>query len=205
MSSSPAHDPGGSRAASGEVTRLIAAVRAGDSTALDRLFSLVYEQLTDLAHMRRMKWDGDYTLDTSALVHEAYLKLVREEGRNWHDRAHFFAVASQAMRQILINYAEQRRTQRRGGGAQVLSLDDANPVSPEAAEDLLALNEALNRLEQTDTRRRQVVEYRFFAGLTIDETAEVLGVSTATVKRDWALALVWLRGEISSLPVAAEN
>lgn len=181
---------------SGEVTGLLSAVRAGEPGALEDLFSLVYEQLKTLAHARRLHWRGDETLDTTALVHEAYLKLVRAEDADWEDRAHFFAVASRAMRQILVNYARRRRTQKRGGGAQVVSLDEVNPVAPEAADDLLALNEALDRLDETHARQRQVVEFRFFAGLTIHETAEVLAVSTATVERDWRVARAWLRREV---------
>jgi RNA polymerase sigma factor (TIGR02999 family) len=181
-----------------EVTRLLAVAREGDPTALDELFSLVYDQLRVLSHARRVQWQGDYTLQTTALVHEAYVKLVRQAGVGWQDRAHFFAVASRAMRQILVNYAERRRAQKRGGDALVIPLEDANPVAPEAAEDLLALNEALERLAAIDERRHRVVEYRFFAGLTIEETAEVLGVSNATVSRDWALASAWLRREVSA-------
>jgi RNA polymerase sigma factor (TIGR02999 family) len=181
-----------------EVTRLLAVAREGDPAALDELFSLVYDQLRVLSHARRVQWQGDYTLQTTALVHEAYVKLVRQAGVGWQDRAHFFAVASRAMRQILVNYAERRRAQKRGGDALVIPLEDANPVAPEAAEELLALNEALERLAAIDERRHRVVEYRFFAGLTIDETAEVLGVSNATVSRDWALASAWLRREVSA-------
>jgi RNA polymerase sigma factor (TIGR02999 family) len=180
-----------------EITRLLAVAREGDSAALDELFSVVYQQLRALSHARRAQWRGDYTLQTTALVHEAYLKLVGQETFDWQDRAHFFAVASLAMRQILVNYAEQRRAQKRGGDAEMIPLESANPVAPEAAEELLALNEALDRLAEIDERRRRVVEFRFFAGLTIDETAEVLGVSSATVSRDWTLARTWLRREVS--------
>jgi RNA polymerase sigma factor (TIGR02999 family) len=181
---------------SDEVTRLLGAVREGDRAALDELFSLVYEQLKALSHVQRLRWEGDHTLHTTALVHEAYLKMVRQEAGGWCDRAHFFAVASRAMRQVLVNYAERRCAEKRGGGAEMVSLDESNPVAPEAAEDLLALDEALHRLEQIDPRRCRVVEYRFFAGLAIGETAEVLGVSAATVKRDWTLASAWLRREV---------
>lgn len=179
-----------------DITGLLGDVRAGEPDALEKLFSLVYEHLQELAHARRLQWRGNHTLHTTALVHEAYLRLIRVEDASWQDRAHFFAVASRAMRQILVNYARRRRTHKRGGGAQVVSLDEVNPVAPEAADDLLALNEALDRLAQIHARRRQVVELRFFAGLSIQETAEVLGVSTATVERDWALAKAWLRREV---------
>jgi RNA polymerase sigma factor (TIGR02999 family) len=180
-----------------EITRLLAVARDGDPLALDELFSVVYDQLRALSRARRAHWVGDYTLQTTALVHEAYLKLVGAESVDWESRAHFFALASRAMRQILVTYAERRRTQKRGGSAVLVPLDEANPVAPEVAEELLALNEALERLAEIDERRHRVVEYRFFAGLTIDETAEVMGVSSATVSRDWTLASAWLRREVS--------
>lgn len=181
-----------------EITRLLAVLRKGDSSALDELFSLVYEELRGLSHAQRARWNGDYTLQTTGLVHEAYVKLVGQEAGNWQDRAHFFAVASRAMRQILVNYAERRRAQKRGGDVKTIPLEDANPVAPAVAEELLALNEALGRLAEFDERRHRVVEHRFFAGLTIDETAEVLGVSSATVSRDWTVASAWLRREMSA-------
>jgi RNA polymerase sigma factor (TIGR02999 family) len=180
-----------------EITRLLAIVREGDSAALDELFSLVYEELRALSHAQRARWGGDYTLHTTALVHEAYVKMVGQQARNWQDRAHFLGVASRAMRQILVNYAERRCAQKRGGDVETIPLEDANPVGPEVAEELLALNHALDRLAQIDERRHRVVEYRFFAGLTIDETAELLGISSATVSRDWTLASAWLRRELS--------
>jgi RNA polymerase sigma factor (TIGR02999 family) len=179
-----------------EVARLLAAVRRGDDAALQPLFTIVYNELKTLAHSRRRHWVGDQTLDTTALVHEAYLKLVRADASAWQDRAHLLAIASTAMRQILVNYAERRLGEKRGGGAQHLSLDDVNPVAREASEELIALHESLIRLDAVDRRKRQVLEHRFFAGLSIEETAEVLQVSPATVKRDWALALAWLRRDL---------
>jgi RNA polymerase sigma factor (TIGR02999 family) len=180
-----------------EITRLLAVARDGDPLVLDELFSLVYDQLKALSQARRARWRGDYTLQTTALVHEAYVKLVGGQSIDWESRGHFFAVASRAMRQILVTYAERRRTQKRGGGAVLVPLDEANPVAPDVAEELLALNDALERLAEIDERRHRVVEYRFFAGLTIDETAEAMGVSRATVSRDWTLASAWLRREVS--------
>jgi RNA polymerase sigma factor (TIGR02999 family) len=180
-----------------DITRLLAAVRGGDPAALDALFSLVYDQLRALSHARRAQWAGDYTLQTTALVHEVYLKLVDQDSMDWHGRAHFFAVASRAMRQVLVNYAEWRLAQKRGGGGVVVPLEEANPVAPEVADELLALDEALERLAGIDERRYRVVECRFFAGLTIDETAEALGVSSATVSRDWTVASAWLRREVT--------
>jgi RNA polymerase sigma factor (TIGR02999 family) len=179
-----------------DIARLLAAVRRGDPGALNALFSRVYEPLLALSREHRRRWEGDFTLDTTALVHEAYLKLARHDAVDWKDRAHFFAVASSAMRQILVNYAERRRTQKRGGGVELVPLDEVNPVSPDVAEELLVLNDALSRLERIEPRRCRVVECRFFAGLAIHETAEALGVSEATVKRDWALASAWLRREV---------
>ncbi len=180
-----------------EISRLLALARAGSSGAREDLFSLAYDELKELSRVQRMRWAGNHTLQTTGLLHEAYLKIVGAEAVDWRDRAHFFAVASLAMRQILINYAEQRLAQKRGGGAVVVPLEEANPVAPEVAEELLALNEALDRLGAMNERQRRVVEHRFFAGLTIAETAEVLGVSGATVSRDWALASAWLRRELS--------
>jgi RNA polymerase sigma factor (TIGR02999 family) len=180
-----------------QVTLLLRAVAAGDRQALDRLFDAVYGELKRLAHVQRRKWSGDYTLNTTALVHEAYLKLVRQDEVSWADRGHFYAVASRAMRQILVSYAERRCAAKRGGGADPLPLDEVNPVSPEAAGEILALDEALQRLASLEERQGRVVECRFFAGLPVRETAEVLGLSPATVKRDWALASAWLRREIS--------
>jgi len=181
-----------------EITRLLQASSAGEPGALDRLFHAVYDELKRLAHGQRARWEGDYTLSTTALVHETYLKLVRQKDASWEDRAHFYAVAGKAMRHILVNYAERRQAQKRGGSAVVVSLDEANPVAPEAAEEILALNTALEQLALIDERQSRVVECRFFAGLPIRETAEALGISPATVKRDWAMASAWLRREMGT-------
>jgi RNA polymerase sigma factor (TIGR02999 family) len=179
-----------------EITRLLHAADAGDEAAASRLFAEVYAELHRSAAAQRRRWRGDETLNTTALVHEAYIKLLGNGSGGWRDRSHFFAVAARAMRQILVNYAERRRAEKRGGGAEHVALDEANPVSPEAADEVLALHEALGRLEELNERQARVVEHRFFVGLAIDETAEVLGVSPATVKRDWALASAWLRREV---------
>lgn len=181
-----------------EITRLLRASSAGEPGALDRLFHAVYDELKRLAHGQRARWEGDYTLNTTALVHEAYLKLVRQQDASWDDRGHFFAVAGKAMRHILVNYAEHRQAQKRGGSAVVVSLDDANPVAPEVADEILALNAALEELATIDERQSRVVECRFFAGLPIQDTAEALGVSPATVKRDWTVASAWLRREMGA-------
>jgi len=189
----------------GDVTRLVRAAREGDRAAVDELFQTLYEELRTLARRQRGRWQGDYTLNTTALVHEAYLKLVDQTRADWRDRAHFCATAATAMRHVLVNYAERRLAAKRGAGAAQVPLDDAvhgdqdpNPVPEESAEEILALHEALQRLELMSSRQRRVVECRFFVGLPIPETAEALGVSAATVKRDWAAASAWLHREIRS-------
>ena len=187
----PAEDP--TPQDSSDVTALLHQAAAGDAQALDSVFDAIYGELKRLARVQRSRWTGDETLNTTALVHEAYVKLVRHGPASWSDRAHFYAVASRAMRQILVNYAERRVAGKRGGGSHVESLDQANPVAPEVAEDILALHEALGRLAALDERQGRVVEYRFFAGLSVQETAELLGLSPATVKRDWAVASAFLR------------
>jgi RNA polymerase sigma factor (TIGR02999 family) len=179
------------------ITELIHDAAAGNRRAVDELFAIVYDELKQLAHAQRRHWHGDHTLNTTALVHDAYLKLVGREGADWRDRAHFYAVASKAMRHVLVNYAERRRAQKRGGGANEIPLDEANPVAPEAAEEVLALDEALERLFDLNERQGRVVECRFFGGLSVPETADALAIAPATVKRDWAIASAWLRREVS--------
>ncbi len=175
------------------LTEVLQAVRGGDRDAIDHLFQTVYHELERIAHGQRVRWQGNETLDTSALVHEAYIKLVDQQEVEWQDRAHFYAVAATAMRHILINYAERRGAAKRGGSVVHVPIDDANPVPAEGVDDLLALNVALEELGKVAERQSRVVECRFFGGLGIRETAEALGVSAATVERDWALASAWLR------------
>jgi RNA polymerase sigma factor (TIGR02999 family) len=183
-------------AASHEITERLRLAQQGDRAALDEVFTLVYDELHRLAQAQRRRWSGDSTLDTTALVHEAYLKLVGQPDAGWNDRGHFLAVASRAMRHLLVNYAERRRAAKRGGGATPVSLDDFNPVSEEVADEVIALHEALERLAAVNDRQVRVVEARFYVGLSIDETAQALGISPATVKRDWQLAGAWLHREI---------
>ncbi len=183
---------------SDEITTRLRAAQQGDRDALDEVFELVYQELWQMARAQRRRWSGDNTLDTTALVHEAYLKLVDQSSAQWHDRAHFLAVAARAMRHVLVNYAEARRAQKRGGGAPTVSLEDFNPVSHAVADDVIALHEALDRLGAVSDRQARVVEARFYAGLSIEETADVLGISPATVKRDWKLASAWLHREIKT-------
>lgn len=181
------------------VTRLLALVRDGDRDAFDEVFPLVYDEMRELAHAQRRSTGRDDTLDTTAVVHEAYLRLVNQSSPDWKDRAHFLAVAARAMRHILIDYARRRQAAKRGGTSAHLSLDKlesalASPSDPADARDdaLLALEAALTHLEAEHPRQSQIVECRFFGGMTIPETAEALGVSHATVERGWATARAWL-------------
>jgi RNA polymerase sigma-70 factor (ECF subfamily) len=180
-----------------DITGLLVAWGGGDRAALDRLMPLVYQELRRLAHrqMRRER-EGD-TLQTTALVNEAYLRLVDYERVKARDRAHFLAIAAQAMRRILIERARSRRSNKRGSNPQRLSLEEVADVADERAADLLALDEALQTLSNIDPRKAQLVELRYFGGLTIEEAANVLGVSTPTVERDWSTARIWLHREIS--------
>jgi len=187
-----------------EITARLHAAGQGDRAALDEVFTLVYEELRERARMQRLRWSGDDTLDTTALVHETYLKLVDQSKARWNDRVHFFRVAARAMRHVLVNYAEQRRAAKRGGGAPTVSLEEFNPVSEADADEVVALHEALERLAQASERQARVVEARFFAGLSVEETAQALEISPRTVKRDWRLACAWLHRDIHttlSLPM----
>jgi RNA polymerase sigma-70 factor (ECF subfamily) len=181
-----------------EVTRLLVAWSDGDEQALAALMPLVYDELRRLAHRHLGRERADHTLQTTALVHEAYLRLVDQKEPRWRNRAHFLAIASQMMRRILVDYARARGFAKRGGGAWRAPLDEAMVVSDERAADVVALDEALKALAQFDERKSRMVELRFFGGLSIEETAEVLGVSPGTVMRDWTLAKAWLQREINS-------
>jgi len=185
-------------AAASDLTDKLRRARTGDRAALDEVFAAVYRELHELARAQRRRWDGDYTLNTTALVHEAYLKLVSQrESPSWTDRAHFLAVGATAMRHVLVNYAQARRAQKRGGGAEPIPLEEATlPIADGTADEILALDEALARLAAIDARQAQVVEARFFAGLTVDEVAAALRISPATVKRDWQVAGAWLQREV---------
>ena len=180
-----------------DITGLLMAWGGGDKAALDRLMPLVYQELRHLARrqMRRER-QGD-TLQTTALVNEAYLRLIDYERVQARDRNHFLAIAAQAMRRILIERARNRQSHKRGSNPQRVSLDEIAEVADARAADLLALNEALQALSAIDPRKAQLVELKYFGGLTIEETANVLGVSTPTVERDWHTARIWLHREIS--------
>ncbi|HUF25834.1 MAG TPA: ECF-type sigma factor [Gemmatimonadaceae bacterium] len=181
----------------GEVTRLLDELTHGGRDALDRLFPLVYDELRRVAHHRLRNEREAHSLDTTALVHDAYVKLAGLDRMRWQNRAQFFAVAAQAMRRILVDHAMHRKAQKRGGEMQHVSLDESVIMTEERGEQLLALDEALHRLEAIDERHSRVVECRFFAGMSVEETAEVLGISPATVKRDWTMARAWLSRELA--------
>jgi RNA polymerase sigma factor (TIGR02999 family) len=180
-----------------DITGLLVAWGGGDRASLDRLMPLVYQELRRLARRQMRRERAGDTFQTTALVNEAYLRLVDYERVQARDRSHFLAIAAQAMRRILIERARGRRADKRGGGAQRVSLDEAGDVSSERAADLVALDDALHALARIDPRKAQLVELRYFGGLTIEETAEVLGVSAPTVERDWRTARIWLHREIS--------
>lgn len=180
-----------------EITQLLLAWGAGDKSALDRLAPLVYGELHRLARSYLRRERAGHTLQTTALIHEAYLRLIGARQVNLENRAHFFAVAARLMRQILVDFARTRGYQKRGGGAQQIPLDGTMMISPERDEDLLALDEALSALAEVDARKAQVVELRFFGGLTEEETAAALKVSLETVKRDWRIARSWLSRKLS--------
>jgi RNA polymerase sigma factor (TIGR02999 family) len=181
-----------------QVTQLLVDWSNGNSEALNELIPHIYQELKRLAryHMRRER--ADHTLQTSALVNEAYIRLVDYKKMRWQDRAHFLAVAAQAMRRILVDHARGHDRAKRGGDARKVSLDEAAMLADVQAADMVALDAALMKLAELDRRKSQIVELRYFGGLNIDETAEVVGVSSATVKREWNTAKIWLHREITS-------
>lgn len=178
------------------VTQLLADVSQGDQAAMGKLLPVIYEELHQMAHRQLLRERSDHTLNTTALVHEAYLKLVQLDRIQWQNRAQFFAIAAQAMRRVLINYAVKRKALKRGGNQQKVSLNEDFVMSEARADALIALDEALHRLKEINERQHQVVECRFFGGLSIEEAAEVLSISQATVKRDWNFARAWLNREL---------
>jgi RNA polymerase sigma factor (TIGR02999 family) len=178
-------------------TALLLAWGRGDQAAFEELVPLVHDELRRLARQHMGGERPGHTLQASALVNEAYLRLLDVKRMTWQNRAHFFAMAARVMRRILVESARKRRFQKRGGGARPVSLDEALLVTSEPGQDLVALDDALNALAKMDPRKGQVVELRFFGGLSVEETAEALRVSTGTVMRDWRLAKVWLLRELS--------
>ena len=177
-----------------EVTRIINAIEQGDPQATERLLPLVYEELRALAAKKMAQEKPGQTLQATALVHEAYLRLVGSENTGWDGRGHFFAAAAEAMRRILVDNARRKKSERHGGNLKQIGLDQAAPVNKggPSADELLSMNEALQKLAKTDAKRADLVKLRYFAGLTIEQTAEIMGISPATAKRDWSYARAWL-------------
>jgi RNA polymerase sigma-70 factor (ECF subfamily) len=182
----------------GEVTQLLAEIRNGNKNAEARLASLVYERLHQMAAAYMSRERPGHTLQTTILVDEAYLQLVNRADRDWQNRSHFFAVAAQLMRRILIDYARTRNAAKRGGGRTKLTLDDIVVFSNDRCDELIDVDEALSRLAARDPRLGRVVELKFFAGMTDEEIGEVLGKSARQIKRDWSVAKAWLHGELAS-------
>jgi RNA polymerase sigma factor (TIGR02999 family) len=180
----------------GEITRLLKAHRSGDPEAFDRLVPLVYERLRALARGQLSRQPPGQTLSPTGLVHEVYMQLVRETGIEWRDRAHFFAISARAMRRTLVDYARRRGAAKRGGGVPAVSLDPERVAVEQQADVVLAVDDALDRLAEFNERLARLVECRYFAGLSAEETAEALGVSLRTVERDWPRARAWLRKEL---------
>jgi RNA polymerase sigma factor (TIGR02999 family) len=180
-----------------EVTQLLLAWSRGDRAALDQLIPLVERELHRLAHHYMRRERAGHTLQTTALVNEAYVRLVDASHVEWRDRAHFFAVSARLMRRILVDFGRKREVGKRGGKALVIRLGEGDPPSPQPAPDIVALDAALEALAVLDPRAADIVELRFFGGLTVDETAEVVGVSPRTIKREWAAAKAWLLGEMT--------
>jgi len=183
-----------------DVTQLLVAWGNGDQTARDQLMPLVYAELHRLAHRHIKKERPGHTLQTSALVNEAFLRLVDQRGMHWQSRAHFFGIAAQMMRRILVDYARKRRFAKRGGNQLQVSLNEELLAAKQRSADVVLLDDALTQLAEVDDRKSKVVELKFFGGLSIEETAEALGVSPGTVMRDWTLAKAWLRRAMSKNP-----
>jgi RNA polymerase sigma factor (TIGR02999 family) len=180
-----------------QVTQLLVQWSNGDEFALERLMPLVYDELRLIARRYMSGQNDQHTFQTTDLIHEAYLKLAGEENREWENRSHFFGVAAKAMRHILIDHARTRQRKKRGGSKHKISFREGNVISPERAGEFIALDDALNKLEELDERKARVVEMRYFGGLTIEETAEILKVTSRTVKRDWKFSKTWLLRELS--------
>ena len=186
-----------------EITRLLQAASSGDPNAVEALMPLVYDDLRTIAVERRKRWSGDETLGPTALVHEAYLRLIERTGAQWYDRKHFFAVASKAMRQLLLNYAERKRAAKRGGGALVDNeADAADTMSSDRADTIVAVDQLLDKLHALDPQKADIVEARFFGGLENEEIAASLGISARTVQRQWQRARAWMHAALDGLEFA---
>ena len=192
------------------VNRLLHEMRTGNSEAFTQLLPLVYEELHQIAGRQRRKWDGEETLDTTALLHEAYIRLVDHSGQQWESYPHFLAVAATAMRQILMDYAKRKQAVKRGGGLKrvpmleiELTFDRSGSIDEARSEALLALDDSLRRLADVDSRQSRIVECRFFGGMTIEETAAALGIAPITVRRGWTMAKLWLYRDLTKTLEAA--
>lgn len=188
---------------SSAVIQLLQEVEAGNIQAFNQLYHLVYGELKRMAAQQRARWDGDFTINTTALVHEAYEKMVKSPGKAWDDRRHFYSVAAKAMRQILYTYAERSQAKKRGGDVKKVSLEDEAQIfdgvfnfSESRILDVLAMEEAMKKLEEISPREANIVEYRFYLGMSVEETAKMLNIGSATVKRGWVMAKAWLYSEI---------
>ncbi len=179
------------------ITQLLNRASQGDNLSLDKIMPVVYNELRRISSKYLNNEYRKHTLQTTELVHEAYIKLIGDQKLSWESRSHFFAIAAKSMRQILVDYARKRKALKRGEGKTLLSLDDNNIILNQTEDNILSLDEALTRLEKLEKRSSEIVELRFFSGLTIEETAEVLNISVATVKRDWKFAKAWLYREIN--------
>ena len=180
------------------ITQLLSDIEAGDSSAVDAVIPLIYNDLHERAHRYLVNERAKHTLNTTALVHEAYLKLIGQNNVSWQNRAHFFGVASLVMRRILINYAKQKQAEKRGGGGAPETFLEDFVIHESRSEDILALDEALVRLASLNERQSKIVELRYFGGLNHEEVAQVLNVSVPTVRRDWRFARAWLNRELKS-------
>jgi len=188
-----------------EITQLLVSWGSGNDAALDELVPLVYPELRRLARRYMGREKQEHTLQTSALINEAYLRLVDQQNVQWQDRGHFYAVAAQVMRHILIDHARKAKYEKRGGGAQHLELDEGALLRHERATELVDLDEALTSLERLDTRKSKIVELRFFGGLTVEETAEAMDLSAVTVMREWRAAKAWLHREVTRAQTLPET
>jgi RNA polymerase sigma-70 factor, ECF subfamily len=181
-----------------DITRFLHDWRDGNETALEEMLPFVYNELRLIAKRYRSKERAEHTFQTTDIINEAYLKLVDQNGTDWQDRSHFFAVASRVVRNLLVDYARAKNYQKRGRGAEKVNIDDVALFTPEPNENILALDDALNRLAEFDDRKSKIVELKYFGGLTSEEAAEVLGISEITVKREWLKAKAWLYNELSN-------
>lgn len=180
-----------------QITRLLTDWSSGDQTALEELMPLIYDELRRMARRHMNGQPSGHTFQTTELIHEAYLKIAGHDGKKWTNRSHFFGVASKAMRHILVDYARSKNRQKRGGGREKITLSEELKKSEDRAEEIVALDEALNRLAELENRKADVVELKYFGGMTFDEIAEVLKISEKTARRDWRLARMWLLRELA--------